>query len=159
MTIQEIVNLTALQEGVSIGFIVLVILLSLVQVSKIKLNPWDAILGWIGNRLNKSINDKVEKVEKKLDQHIAESEVRDLRDTRQYILDFANACMYGRKYTYEQFKFVIKKCDEYEKYVEDNHIKNGEVTSAISYIRKLYDKCRQNNSFLREDEALFGKEI
>ena len=67
--------------------------------------------------------------------------------------------MYGRKHTYEQFKFVIKKCDEYEKYVEENRIRNGEITSAISYIRKLYDKCRENNSFLQEGDVLSVPEI
>ena len=159
MTIQNIIDLARLKDGVSIGFIAVIILLSLIQVSKIQINPWDKILGWIGERLNKSIKDKVDEVEKKLDQHILESEERDLRDTRQYILDFANSCMYGRKHTYEQFRFVIKKCDEYEKYVEENHIKNGEITSAIAYIRRLNDKCRQNNSFLQEGDMLATREV
>ena len=154
MTIYEIWNTIFTRGNISIGCIILFIILSLIQVSKIKINPWDKILGWIGNKLNSGIREKVDEVEKKLDQHIKESEVRDLRDTRQYILDFANSCMYGRKHTQEQFRFVIKKCDEYEKYVEENSIKNGEVTSAILYIRKLYSKCMQNNSFLQEGEVL-----
>ena len=158
MSVYDIIDFIKVKDGISIGLIILFVILSLIQVSKIQINPWDKILGWIGNKLNSGIREKVDEVEKKLDKHISESEVRDLRDTRQYILDFANACMYGRKHTYEQFKFVIKKCDEYEKYVEDNQIKNGEITSAIAYIRKLYDKCRQNNSFLREGDLISAKE-
>lgn len=154
MTIYEIWNTIFTRGNISTGCIILFIILSLIQVSKIKINPWDKILGWIGNKLNSGIREKVDEVEKKLDQHIKESEIRDLRDTRQYILDFANSCMYGRKHTQEQFRFVIKKCDEYEKYVEENSIKNGEVTSAILYIRKLYSRCMQNNSFLQEGEVL-----
>lgn len=154
MTLHDIINLAALKDGVSIGVVALIILLSLIQVSKIQINPWDKILGWIGDRLNSGIKEKVSEVEKKLDQHIKESEVRDLRDTRQYILDFANSCMYGRKHTQEQFKFVIKKCDEYEEYVEKNRIKNGEITSAIDYIRKLNTKCMENNSFLKDGDIL-----
>lgn len=154
MILADIIKEITLKDGISIGAVIIFIVLSLIQVSKIQINPWDKILGWIGNKLNSGIREKVDEVEKKLDQHIKESEVRDLRDTRQYILDFANSCMYGRKHTQEQFRFVIKKCDEYEKYVEDNNIKNGEVTSAIIFIRKLYSKCMQNNSFLQEGEVL-----
>lgn len=154
MTIHEIINAMTVKDGISAGVVALIIILSLIQVSKIQINPWDSILGWIGNKLNSGIREKVDEVEKKLDQHIKESEIRDLRDARQYILDFANSCMYGRKHTQEQFKFVIKKCDEYEEYVEKEKIKNGEITSAIEYIRKLYTRCMQNNSFLQEGEAL-----
>lgn len=154
MSIHDIINMTSVKDGISIGVVALIILLSLIQVSKIQINPWDKILGWIGERLNSGIKAKVDEVEKKLDQHIKESETRDLRDTRQYILDFANSCMYGRKHTQEQFKFVIKKCDEYEEYVEKNKIRNGEITSAIDYIRKLNTKCMENNSFLKDGDIL-----
>lgn len=154
MSIYDIINMASVKDGISIGVVALIILLSLIQVSKIQINPWDKILGWIGDRLNSGIKEKVSEVEKKLDQHIKESEVRDLRDTRQYILDFANSCMYGRKHTQEQFKFIIKKCDEYEEYVEKNKIKNGEITSAIEYIRKLNTKCMENNSFLKDGDIL-----
>lgn len=154
MSIHDIINMASVKDGISIGVVALIILLSLIQVSKIQINPWDNILGWIGDRLNSGIKTKVDEVEKKLDKHIKESEIRDLRDTRQYILDFANSCMYGRKHTQEQFKFVIKKCDEYEEYVEKNKIKNGEITSAIEYIRKLNTKCMENNSFLKDGDIL-----
>lgn len=154
MSIHDIINMASVKDGISIGVVALIILLSLIQVSKIQINPWDNILGWIGDRLNSGIKTKVDEVEKKLDQHIKESEIRDLRDTRQYILDFANSCMYGRKHTQEQFKFIIKKCDEYEEYVEKNKIKNGEITSAIEYIRKLNTKCMENNSFLKDGDIL-----
>lgn len=154
MSLYDIFTKMTFKSGLSIGAISLVIILSLIQVSKIQLNPWDAILRWIGNRLNSDIKKKVDEVEKKLDKHILESETKDLRDTRQYILDFANSCMYGRRHTQEQYRFVIKKCDEYEKYVEENRIKNGEIASAILYIRKLYNRCMQNNSFLQEGDLL-----
>lgn len=153
MTLQAVWDiLIGWKEEAGIGLIILLILMSVVQVSKININPWDWLLGIIGKKLNKSISDKVDEIEKKLDKHIEEDTKEKLENQRRDILDFANACMNGRRHTQEQFKFIIKKCDEYEKYIEDNHIKNGEITSAIEEIRRLNTKCRQKNSFLKPGE-------
>ena len=140
------------EDEVSLVVIILIIVMSLVQVSKININPWDWILGVIGKKLNASIDSKVTEIESKLDAHIKADEVEKLETKRRDILDFANACMNGRKHTQEQFKFVIKKCDEYETYIEKNDVKNGEISSAIEEIRRLYKKCIQHNSFLKVEE-------
>ena len=153
MTLQAVwETIIGLKEEAGIGLIILIILMSIIQVSKININPWDWLLGGIGKKLNKSITDKVEEIEKKLDNHIADDRKEKLESQRRDILDFANACMNGRRHTQEQFNFVIKKCDEYEKYIEDNHIKNGEISSAIEEIRRLNTKCRQKNSYLKPGE-------
>ena len=140
------------KDELSIGVVILIIFMSLIQVSKININPWDWLLGGIGKKLNASIDKKVTEIEAKLDAHIRADEVEKLETKRRDILDFANACMNGRKHTQEQFKFVIKKCDEYETYIEKNDIKNGEISSAISEIRRLDTKCRQTNSYLKVEE-------
>ena len=153
MSISAIWNLIVdAKDELSIGVVILIIFMSLIQVSKININPWDWLLGGIGKKLNASIDKKVTEIEAKLDAHIRADEVEKLETKRRDILDFANACMNGRKHTQEQFKFVIKKCDEYETYIEKNDIKNGEISSAISEIRRLDTKCRQTNSYLKVEE-------
>lgn len=153
MSISAIWNLIVdAKDELSIGVVILIIFMSLIQVSKININPWDWLLGGIGKKLNASIDKKVTEIEAKLDAHIQAEEVEKLETKRRDILDFANACMNGRKHTQEQFKFVIKKCDEYETYIEKNDIKNGEISSAISEIRRLDTKCRQTNSYLKVEE-------
>ena len=157
MTISAIWALmVGIKDEVTIGLLLLIILASLIQVSKININPWDWFFGRIGKKLNKGVFDKVENIEKKLDKHIADDEKEKLEVKRKDILDFANACMNGRKHTQEQFTFIIKKCDEYEKYIADNDLKNGEITSAIEEIRRLYTRCRQNNSFLKPGEEFIN---
>lgn len=153
MTLQAVWDLiTGAKDEISIGFLIVIILMTFVQVSKININPWDWFFGLIGKKLNKELLDKVDAVDKKLDDHIKEDQIEKLEGMRRDILEFANSCMNKRKHTQEQFAFVIKKCDEYEKYIEDNHIKNGEITSAIEEIRRLNTKCRQENSYLKPGE-------
>lgn len=161
MSITNLISLVDLKEGVSIGGLFLVILLTLIQITPVKWNPWDSILTWLGKKLNAGVKkevdelkDSLKEVEKKLDNHITESKVKDLKDTRRDILDFCSSSMNGQRHTQEQYRFVIKKCDEYELYVEANKIKNGEITSAIKEIRRRYDRHIQQNDFLREGEDL-----
>ena len=158
MSLSDIISLATVKNTLSTGGIIFVIIASLLQVSKININPWDSILSWIGDRINKKVNKRLDDMEAqmagmnvKFDSHIAESEFKEIQDTRRDILDFANACMNGRKHTKEQFDFVLKECDDYETYIEHKDIKNGVVTSAIREIRRIYDKCLQENSFLKED--------
>lgn len=159
MSLKDILSLAAIKDTLSYGGLAFVILASLLQISKININPWDKIFGWIGDRLNsnlleriKGLETKMSTIEDSLNNHIRESEVKDLQDTRRDILEFANSCMNGRKHTKEQFDFIIKECDDYESYIERNNIKNGVITSAIKEIRRLNDKCIQENSFLKERE-------
>ena len=149
------------------GIVVFVMSIGIEIVPKIKWSPWSALIKWIGSRFNDRIDrqvseikktveetsKKVDNLQKELDCHIKESEEKALQETRRDILDFANACLNNRKHTQEQFEFVISQCDEYERYIEENKIKNGVLVSAIREIRRLYDKCRMEHSFLREGES------
>lgn len=153
MTLKTILDaLVSVKDQVSIGAIALIILLSLVQVSKINWNPWDKILGWFGSKINSGLNKKVTELEKKFDDHIKESDEEKLENTRRDILEFCNACMNGRKHTQEQFRFILKKCDKYESYIEEKNLKNGEISSAIEEIRRIYSLCLQKNTFLKVGE-------
>lgn len=147
------------KDDISLILLILTVLASIIQITPIKINPWDKIFGWIGRKLNKEVSDEVKEirsdvkqVREDLDKHVAENRKEKLEGQRRDILEFANACMNGRKHTQEQFTFVIKTCDEYEAYIEKNHLKNGEISSAIEEIRRLYAKCRQNNTFLKPGE-------
>ena len=149
--LMSVLNLIQLKDGVTIGGFVLLILLTCVQIAPIKINPWDAIFSWFGKKLNKDITAKVDAIEKKLDEHIEDEATTKLENTRAGILDFANSCMNKRKHTKEEFDFIISKCDWYEEYIETNHIRNGVITSAIKEIRRIYEICIHENSFLKEE--------
>ena len=157
MTVEKLIGLIGEHKSFC-GFLVLILSVG-VEFTPIKINPWSAILGWIGSKLNSKLNLKLGEIETKvnqlgdnLTQHIAESNAKEIRDTRRDILDFCNACMTGRKHTKEQFEFVIKQCDDYETYITENKIKNGVVDAAIKEIRRLNSKCIQENSYLKEGE-------
>lgn len=125
-----------------IGFI----LCTFVQISPIKINPWDILLGWVGERFNScinkrinEINDRVNKLEKSIDNHIEKCDIEDWKKKRQYIIDFVNEGVNGTRHTKESFENALRICDEYEDYVDSNdRIHNGVINGSISAIRMKY---------------------
>ena len=110
-----------------------------VEIVPIKLSP----LAWIGKRINRDINKKVEDMQSDLQEHIVD-------EWRTYIIDFQNQCLNGKRHTKEEFKRAYKMCDKYEKYIEDNKLKNGEASDAIAYIRRVYNHCLDDGKFIIE---------
>lgn len=166
MTFQEFLETTGLTTTSFWGIVVFLTSIGIEIIPKFKWNPWTALIRWIGSRFNakidgkidsvrgelKVLDKKIDRVQSELDKHVSESEIKALQDTRLDILDFSNACMNQRKHTKEQFDFMIKQCDNYEAYIKKNEIKNGVIEAAIKEIRRLYEKCIQEHSFLKEGE-------
>ena len=173
MTFQDFLNYIGWKDTTFWGVLIFLMSIGIEVIPKFKWTPWSTLIKWIGSRFNskldakinvvrgeiKELDKKIGFVQNELTKHVEESETKALQDTRRDILDFANACMNNRKHTREQYDFVIKQCDDYEKYIEDhnrlypdNVIKNGVIEAAIKEIRRLYDKCYQEHSFLKEGE-------
>ena len=116
------------------------ILCTIVQVSPIKVDPWDFILGWIGDRFNSGMNKRIKNMEKRLDEHIKDSKQDEANKKRQYLVNFVNEGVNGKRHTKESFEDAIRACDEYEKFVRDNNIDNGVIGSTIHAIKAKYEE-------------------
>ena len=150
MSLLDLIKFFDLPEVTSVTtFIIIlaVILTTLVQISPLKLNPWDFCLGWIGDRLNSHIIKKVDALDTKLTEHIAESRDSSVKQKRARILKFVEDGMGGKRYTKETFEFMIKECDDYETYIKKNDIKNGVIEASIAEIRRRYLNHIQNVDF------------
>lgn len=131
-------TLLEVAERINIGgcLSIVVILLSLVEIVPIQISP----LKWIGARLNGETISKLAKVEKKLDEHIAQS-------YRNKILSAQNKLLMGQMFTLEEFDEIIEACENYEQYCKDNKIPNEKCKLAIQYIYDFYQNCKTNRSF------------
>ena len=69
----EIINIPEMTGTTGLIVKLIVILMTIIQIAPIKINPWDFLLGWIGDRLNSHIIKKVDKLDAKLTEHVEES--------------------------------------------------------------------------------------
>ena len=138
MTIVEIVNKMTAGELAGWAVVLLILLFSMIQISPLKLNPWDSILGWIGKKVNGDIHDQLKELKK---------QVSDLWISahRQSILTFARECRANIDHDAEEWNHILSIADEYEVYCAKNTVSNGVVKADTKYVRDLYQELSREH--------------
>ena len=133
MTITDFFQKLTAGEMAGWACVLLVLLLSLIQISPLKLNPWDHVFGWIGKKTNGATAKRLEMLEK---------QIRDMwiNNHRQCILTFARECRANIEHSSDEWTNVLNVAEEYEKYVEKNNVTNGIITQDTAYLRMLYQE-------------------
>ena len=134
MNLKEIIS--QLNAGyVAAGF---AILLSLIQISPLKLNPWDRIFGWIGKKTQGELHKQVADLQKQITDIWISSH-------RQSILMFARECRADIDHDAEEWNHILSIADEYEVYCNTHAVSNGVVKADTRYIRDLYQDLSQGH--------------
>ena len=129
------------------GFIV--ILMSLLEVSKIPINPWSKLAKLIGNALNADVLAEVKQTKMRLDDHIATDDERNANLLRTQILRFNDELVDDRKHTKEHFDEILSIIDDYERYCQTHEgYKNNKCSHAIANINRVYDERLEKHDFL-----------
>ena len=148
------------------GGIVLVAM-TLIQISPIKLDPWSAIARAVGRAINKDVIDKLDETREILDAHIKMDGARTADTHRARILQLNNALLWDIPHTQEDAQKNIliipvknlqnhhhnHKKTQYEKYCKANpDYQNNRTTHAVANISRVYDDRLIKHDFLKEDE-------
>ncbi len=127
-------SLTEMMERLTAGEIagwsvlLVILFLSLIQISPITVNPWDSIFAWLGDKLNGKKLDEMERqiTEMWIDTH------------RQAILTFARECRHGVEHSADEWAHVLTVADQNDTYCAVKNISNGVVKADTQFIRGLY---------------------
>ena len=147
------------RENLGMGALGLVVLFSLIEVSKIKINPWS----WIGNLFNKelrakidlqaqqieALNAKIELVDNKVSAVKKEVNENAAMSSRYRILRFDDEIRHKTIHTKEHYDQIIVDIDVYEMFCKRNpDFRNNQAHNAIANIKRMYDIHNSDNSFL-----------
>lgn len=134
---------------------IIFVLLTGIQIAPIKINPWDAILNWIGSKMNSKVEgeiqdtrNQVSKIETDLQFHIKESKERDVKITRRAIFDFMSEELNGIKHTKEDWDNIIHNANWYQNYCRVNDIPNGVADATIQELNQRYARHLSKNDFM-----------
>lgn len=148
---------TMLAEGGGI----LVAIMTLIQISPIKVNPWTtavrvlvSIIRAIGKILNGAVIDRVDQIGERMDS--VENELKSLKAVeaereavacRTRILRFGDECLHDTKHSKEHFDQILRDIDVYETYCDAHEeFENNQAVMTIELIKQIY-----RERFLRRD--------
>lgn len=137
---------------------VLVALLSLVEVSPIKINPWSGLAKWLGRAINGEVLSTMQTIQKAqkaqadaLAAHIKADDERNADTMRMRVLHFNNELLRGDRHTREDFIEILAVIDAYEQYCKNHpNYRNNRASHAIANIGRVYDDRLKLRDFLGE---------
>ena len=137
---------------------VLVALLSLVEVSPIKINPWSGLAKWLGRAINGEVLSAVQTIQTAqkaqadaLAAHIKADDERNADTLRMRVLHFNNELLRGDRHTREDFIEILAVIDAYEQYCKNHpNYRNNRASHAIANIGRVYDERLKLRDFLGE---------
>ena len=134
--------------------VVIILVLSLVEVSKIRLNPWSALGKIIGKLLGiQGVSDKVDRLEKKVDDLDHKVEENDIVGARVRILRFASEIEDRRYHNKDSWDQTMIDISKYEKYViEHPDFKNGITEPTTEYLKQQYRERLEKHDWNRKND-------
>ena len=138
-----------LKELLTGGGSALFILATLIQIAPIKINPWSFIAKKIGKALNGEVVEKVDRLEKNIENLRVECEEREATKCRARILRFGDEILHNVRHSKEHFDQILLDITAYEQYCNTHpNFKNNVAIATINRINREYDECANNNCFL-----------
>lgn len=139
-------NQLLLQGGLGLAAV-----LTLVQLSPIKLDPWTAIAKALGKAFNGEVLKEISETKTKLETHIQVDDERAADQHRVRILTFNTELLRGQRHTREDFIDILCEVDAYESYCKAHpEYKNSRCKHAVANIGRVYDELLCTGDFLAE---------
>lgn len=149
-----------------------VAVLSIIQISPIKINPWSGLgklFKWLLNSLGRATNGDVlgkldevtcaqqkaqtqlDRLETRMENHIKADDERDADAHRAKILQFNNELLRDIPHTKEEFIEILHSIDVYERFCNEHpDYRNNRAVHAIANIGRVYDDRLQKHDFLQD---------
>ena len=127
----------------------LVVVMTLVQISPVKINPWTALAKAIGRAINGEVIQKVDKLGRDLQTVRQEAAEQAAISYRARILRFGDEIMHDVRHSKDHFDQTLHDITEYEKYCKANpEFENNMTALTAARIKKIYSQCLEKNDFL-----------
>jgi len=154
----DLIKIAGMLKGVGLGNVVVigVVLLSLIQITPLKLNPWSHFFKWVGKLINgevmesiKGIQKDLEGVHEELDQMKSTEKRREAINCRNRILRFDDELRRKVDHSEEFFTQILEDVTTYRSYCESHKsFPNARADSAMRNIEETYSQCRKDNKFI-----------
>ena len=143
MTFEELKELFMYGGGLTL------ILMTLIQITPIKINPWSWLARIIGRAINGEVLEKVNNLSEDVKALKDEDAEQWASLSRSHILRFGDELLHGVPHSKEHFDQILIDISKYESYCDEHQdYKNNIANATIKQIKNTYQKCLEDNKFL-----------
>ena len=143
MTLEDIKEILKYGSGVTL------LLMTLIQITPIKINPWSWLGKTIGHAINGEVLDKVDTLSEDVKSLKEEDAEQWASLSRSHILRFGDELLHGVPHSKEHFDQILLDITKYEEYCDTHpNYKNNIANATIKQIKNTYQKCLEENKFL-----------
>ena len=157
MDLTEFVTILDVNTNATFIAICAVVIMSLIQISPLKINPWSWIASAFGKAINKDIISEIKDIKKEIDdlkkgreEDKKERQYDKATECRRRILNFDDELRRCIPHSEEAFNSIIEDIDYYvpfcEKHKDD--YSNRKAEAAITNILDKYKLCKEQNDFI-----------
>lgn len=142
-------DLEAIKHGLLYGGGGLFVLMTIIQISPIKIDPWTWVFRSIGKLLNSEVLEKVDALSKDVQKNKDDDDEQWALLSRSHILRFGDELLHGVGHSKEHFDQILLDITKYELYCESHpQFHNGQAVATIKHIKETYHYCLDENKFL-----------
>lgn len=133
-----------------------IIIMTLIEITPIKINPWSSIAKWIGRAFNSSVLQKIDQMESRLS--TMEKDIKTIQEDaseqraiscRARILRFGDEVLHGTRHTKDHFDQILIDIRDYDAYCAGHKDFENNITGLTSErIKKVYRDRLERNDFL-----------
>lgn len=131
--------------------VVIAILSTFLEVSKIKINPWSWLAKTIGRAINSEVLEKVDQLERDVTRLRNEEDERNAKAARIRILHFGDELLHSpeQRHSKEHFDEILQSITEYNQYCHEHpNFKNHMTEATTKHVLRVYEKCMEEHTFL-----------
>lgn len=139
----------SLDEILARGGAALTVIMTLVQISPIKIYPWSWLAKAFGRAINAELIAKIDALEKKVEKLHSRDGEKEAIDQRNRILLFADEAVRDIKHSEEHFNQILRDITEYEAFCNAHKdFENERVVLTCARIKEIYKRCLETGDFL-----------
>ena len=125
-----------------------ILICGLIKIKPLEISIWSWLARKIGKAFNGEMFDRMNALEKAVNDHLAQEEKKEALMCRQRILRFADEMYEGRYHSKEHFEEMLETTKTYKEYCRLHpEFPNGKTITAIKMIEDQYEECLLKHSF------------
>lgn len=145
-----------LNEMIQTGLGITAVVLTLVEITPVKINPWSAIARGIGRAFNQSVLQRMDETDRRI--ATMEADLRSIKSKsaeqaailcRARILRFGDEVLHGQRHTKDHFDQILLDIRDYDAYCAQHREFENNITGLTSErIKRVYFARLERNDFL-----------